>query len=146
MRPPRFLQCLRPWFAVCRKPSGGVLVGETETPLVRKALELVSADLQARGWHVEIRRGEGPARVLASKGTTRRIVYVACAQYPDPPPASAGEPLTIEDGEAWLARVQVTRHLTPILAPEYLPLPPLRMTGAFEIAAPWPPSLVGLTF
>src|SRR5687767_11696141 len=94
-------------------------------PLAERGLDLVATGLEARGWLVERRDPLGTPRVQASRSQARRVVYVACSCYPDAPAAHVAEPLRIDEGEPWLARVQLTRRLAPMLGPEYMRLPPI---------------------
>jgi hypothetical protein len=123
----------------------------TEAPidsLAERGLELVASDLEARGWLVERPLGPGMPRVRASRSQGRRVVYVACSRYPEAPSALVAEPLRLDEGEPWLARVQLSRRLAPMLAPQYVRLPPLALReAATSIMASWPPApTAGLTF
>lgn len=119
---------------------------ETE-PLTRRGIEIVSSDLLARGWAIEPSGADGPARLCASRPGTRRVVYLACSRYPDAPPDRVGPVLAEEGSEVWLARVQLTRKLAPMLSPDYVRLPHEgRRAEVLSVSAPWPPVPAGLSF
>jgi hypothetical protein len=116
-------------------------------PVTRRGLELVSDDLESRGWLVEAASVRAPARLWASRPGLRRVVYLACSRYPEAPPAAIDGAAPTDEGEAWVARVQVTRALAPILGPDYVRLPPAAASAAAAaLPSPWPPSPLALTF
>jgi len=115
--------------------------------LQRRGLELVSSDLKARGWLIEEPDATGPRRLWASRPSgARRVVFVSCARYPQDPSTDRPPEVPAHEGEPWLARVQLTRELNPILAPQYLRLPPMPLRAMQAIPASWPPKPSALTF